>query len=275
MALDRIVLIELLVFALLINVVVMLLVLRTRSVPQPVAASPAPTFPAGIASSPSRASVALAAPVLPAPSEAAAVPPPAEVRTSPPNDALDLRQPIDLVSLARASSLSLPTGQDRLLPGAHGRWSERDQESWTSRVRAENARARRYGRPAAIVAIRLEGLDRLAQVAGPEVTRWLMAAVVRNARAGARESDLVQSDELDSIRALLIETDEAGAKTFVERVTSPLIDALQDPRATVRIDARWAAATAGSDLDGSGRPADARSVRTSAAWVHHEVAWRS
>ena len=239
MSLDRIALIELLAIALSLNAAVIVLALRSRWVPHPAASDSSPATCSADRPDPT--------PVLP---------------LSP------LGDPVDLVEVARRSAVAI-------VADPNGPWSDGDREVWSDRIRAESARTRRYGRPAAVVALRLDGLDALSAEAGPSVSAWLSGAVVRNVRAAARESDVVQSDGHAAIRVLLVETDEEGARIYVERVSRPLMYALKDPRAEIRLSAGWAGTSSESDLDASDRLAHARLDGTSAGWIRSVATWRS
>jgi GGDEF domain-containing protein len=240
--LDRVVLIEFLALALLINAAAILLVLRARRSSYPDGGHPSATGPpAPPASLPSAAAID------------AVVSPSAVVPTT--------QQPLIGV-------FGPPSG-DR------GRWSANAITEWSDRIRTETARCQRYGRPAAIVAMRLDGLDALAADAGTAVGAWLCRVSARNLRELARVSDLVQSDGLGSFRALLVETDETGARTYVERISRLLVPWPDDPRAEVRLIAGWAGTWSQPDLEASDRLAHARMVGSSEGWIRSVAAWRS
>ena len=259
---DRIVLIELLALVVLLNAAVILLVLRSRWVPHAAAvgiglpeARPGDLGQQDVGSD--AGSVAQSMTVLDAVPE--------EASLSAPEDP---RQPIDLVELARRSAVASAAAPD-------GRWSDADRAAWSDRLRAECARTRRYGRPAAVVALRIDGLDALSVEAGPTVSAWLSGAVARSVRAAARESDVVQADGHASIRVLLVETDEEGARVYVDRVSRPLMFALKDPRAEIRLSAGWAGTSSDADLEEADRLARARLAGISAGWIRSVATWRS
>jgi len=237
-ALDRVVLIEFLALALLINAAAILLVLRGRR------------------SSDAGRSNATVAPTPPAPPS----------------------QPDAIDAVVRPEAVA-PTAQSPIgvfrTPSGRGCWEPAAIAEWSDRIRTETARCERYGRSAAIVAMRLDGLDALAADAGTAVGAWLSRVSARNLRELARASDLVQSDGYESFRALLVDTDETGARTYVERVSRLLVPWPDDPHPEVRLIAGWAGTWSQPDLDAADRLAQARMVGSSEGWIRSGAAWRS
>jgi GGDEF domain-containing protein len=146
---------------------------------------------------------------------------------------------------------------------------------WSDRIRTETARCQRYGRPASVVAMRLDGLEALAADAGTAVGVWLCRVSARNLHDLARDSDLVQSDGMGSFRALIVETDETGARTYVNRVSRLLVPWPDDPRADVRLIAGWAGTCAQPDLETADRLAQARLEGAADGWIQSVAVWPS
>jgi len=238
--LDRLVLIEFLALALLINAAAILLVLRARRSPHAVDERPSG---AAAAASPATGS--------PADDVGAAALPPVAVPSTP----------------------ELPDGDIRP-PPVRGQWSAAAITDWSDRIRTETARCQRYGRPAAIVAMRLDGLEAIVSEAGSAVGAWLCRVSARTVQELARDSDLVQSDGLGSFRALLVETDETGARTYVERSSRLLVPWPDDPRAAVRLIAGWAGTCGQPDLGAADRLAQARLEGASGGWIQSVAVWR-
>ena len=90
--------------------------------------------------------------------------------------------------------------------------------AWSRMVADEDARIRRYHRPATIVVIELEGLDKLAERMGPGSIERIVPAVADTLRRGAREADHVARLGQGRFAVLMPETDEVLAINYVERV---------------------------------------------------------
>lgn len=90
--------------------------------------------------------------------------------------------------------------------------------AWSRVVADEDARIRRYHRPATIVVIELEGLDKLAERMGPGSIERIVPAVADTLRRGAREADHIARLGTGRFAVLMPETDEVLAINYVERV---------------------------------------------------------
>jgi len=123
--------------------------------------------------------------------------------------------------------------------------------------------------------MRLDGLDELAADAGSAVRDWLRGVASENLRTGARSTDVVQDDGHGSFRVLLVETDEAGARSYVERVSRLLVPWPENPASKVRLTAGWAATGSEPDLQAAERLAQARQNGASEGWIRSTAAWRS
>ena len=112
---------------------------------------------------------------------------------------------------------------------------------WNRILGDEDARVRRYGRPATIVLIELDGLDRLTgalgQGAGDRVTRAVADTLSRHARG----ADQLARLELGRFGVLLIETGEVEAVNYVERVRSACELWLESGAIALRLAIGWAA----------------------------------
>ena len=90
--------------------------------------------------------------------------------------------------------------------------------AWARTLADEEARIRRYHRPATIVLIEIEGLDRLTSMLGPSSVERIVPAVADTLRRGAREADHVARLATGRFGVLMPETDEVLAINYVERV---------------------------------------------------------
>lgn len=90
--------------------------------------------------------------------------------------------------------------------------------AWARMITDEDARIRRYHRPATIVVIELDGLDKLAERMGPGSIDRIVPAVADTLRRGAREADHVARLGPGRFAVLMPETDEVLAINYVERV---------------------------------------------------------
>ena len=89
---------------------------------------------------------------------------------------------------------------------------------WNRVLADEDARIRRYRRPATVVMLDIDGLDRLIERLGPEAADRLIPAVAETLRRSARSADHIARLGHGRFAALLPETDEVQAINYVERV---------------------------------------------------------
>ena len=244
---DRIDLIEFLALALLINAAAILLVLRARWRPRS-----ANDHPGSTDASPGPGPATVAPDTVAGPTD-----PPGAV-TGPINASPGVPPLVGVME---------PASDD------HAQWPAPAQLEWSDRIRIETARCQRYSRSAAIVAMRLDGIDAVAADAGPAVGAWLCTISTRTLHELARDSDLVQSDGHGRFRALLVETDEAGARSYVERVSRLLVPWPDDPRPPVRLVAGWAGSWLHADLETADRLAQARMLGSSGGWIRSVSTW--
>jgi len=112
--------------------------------------------------------------------------------------------------------------------------------TWTRWLHEEETRVRRYHRPATVVLVELEGLDRLVERLGPAAADRLIPPVAATMRRHARESDRVARLGPARFGAILPETDEVRAINYVERVRSTCDLWLASGAVSLRLSMGWA-----------------------------------
>jgi diguanylate cyclase (GGDEF)-like protein len=129
--------------------------------------------------------------------------------------------------------------------------------AWSRIVVDEEARIRRYRRPATIVMVELQGLDRLIEFMGPASVDRIVPAVADQLRRDARESDHVARLGIGRFAVLLPETDEILAINYVERVRRACDLWLESGSVALRMAMGWASSAAdGSLSDAEGLATD-------------------
>jgi diguanylate cyclase (GGDEF)-like protein len=128
--------------------------------------------------------------------------------------------------------------------------------AWSRIVVDEEARIRRYHRPATIVIIEIEGLDRLVSRLGPSSVDRIVPAVADTLRRGAREADHVARLATGRFAILMPETDEILAINYVERVRKACDLWLESGAVSLRLAIGWASST------GDGSLVDAEALAT-------------
>ncbi len=121
--------------------------------------------------------------------------------------------------------------------------------TWNRWLREEEARARRYRRPATIVLVEIEGLDRLVERLGPEAADRLIPPVAATMRRHAREADRVARLGPGRFGALLPETDEVQAINYVERIRSTCDLWLAAGAVALRLSLGWAESNANRSME--------------------------
>ena len=129
---------------------------------------------------------------------------------------------------------------------------------WGRVVADEDARVRRYRRPATIVMIELDGLDRLTSRLGEAAGERLVPAVAESIKRLAREADHVARLDHGRFGVLLPETDEIQAIHYVERVRRTCDLWLESGAVSLRLAIGWASATGDDSLHEAGRAATER-----------------
>ena len=129
---------------------------------------------------------------------------------------------------------------------------------WGRVVADEDARVRRYRRPATIVMIELDGLDRLTARLGDAAGDRLVPAVADTIRRLAREADFVARVGDGRFAVLLPETDEIQAINYVERVRRTCDLWLESGAVALKLAMGWASASGDDSLLDAGRIATER-----------------
>ena len=118
--------------------------------------------------------------------------------------------------------------------------------AWDVWVADEDARVRRYRRPATVVLAELDGLDAVGAFHGPEVAEGAAAMIGAAFRSNIRTCDHAAVIGPGLYAVLLPETDEIRAVNFVERVRATCEEWLAVNSPSVRILLGWAS----PDADG-------------------------
>jgi GGDEF domain-containing protein len=112
--------------------------------------------------------------------------------------------------------------------------------AWNRWLVEEDARVRRFRRPATVVLVELAGVDRLAERLGDEAAQRLILPIASTMRKQARATDHLA--RLGPIRfgALLTETDEIRAINYIERVRTACDLWLEAGAVMLRLSVGWA-----------------------------------
>ncbi len=121
------------------------------------------------------------------------------------------------------------------------------QAEWNRVLIDEAARIDRYGRPATVVFVELDGLERLTGVLGPGAADRVLPALADVLGRQARSADYVARLGPGRFGILLIETGEVEAVNYVERVRAACELWLESGAIAMRLAFGWAA----PPLDGS------------------------
>lgn len=113
-------------------------------------------------------------------------------------------------------------------------------------VADEDQRIQRYRRPATIVMVEVEGLDRLVDRLGDAAIDRLIPAVADSLRRNARTADHVARLGTGRFAVLLPETDEVQAINYVERVRTACDLWLESGAVSLRLAIGWASAAESS-----------------------------
>jgi diguanylate cyclase (GGDEF) domain len=116
-------------------------------------------------------------------------------------------------------------------------------------VADEDARLQRYRRPATVVMVEVEGLDRLVERLGDAAIDRLIPAVADSLRRNARGVDQVARLGPSRFAVLLPETDEVQAINYIERVRKACDLWLESGAVALRLAIGWASATETSLAD--------------------------
>ena len=119
---------------------------------------------------------------------------------------------------------------------------------WNRILADEDARIHRYGRPATVVLIELEGLDRLVSVLGDEAGDRILPAVADSLGRHARGSDHIARLGPGRFAVLLPETGEVEAVNYVERIRQICELWLESGSIALRLAIGWASPAADGSL---------------------------
>ena len=119
---------------------------------------------------------------------------------------------------------------------------------WTRIVADEDARIHRYGHPATVVVIELEGLDRLVSALGREAGERILPAVADALGRNARGADHLARLGPSRFGVMLPETGEVEAVNYIERVREACDLWLESGAIALRLSIGWASSTADRSL---------------------------
>lgn len=159
---------------------------------------------------------------------------------------------------ARGRPADAPATADPLLAAADSMTGMLTASGWGRVVADEDARVRRYRRPATIVMVELDGLDRLTSRLGDAAGDRLVPAVAETIRRLAREADHVAQLGPGRFGVLLPETDEIQAIHYIERVRRTCDLWLESGAVALRLAMGWASASGDDNLHDAGRAATER-----------------
>jgi diguanylate cyclase (GGDEF)-like protein len=119
---------------------------------------------------------------------------------------------------------------------------------WNRLVEDEDTRHARYRRPATIVMVELDGIDRLVTALGQPAADRVLVAVAGTIQRHARKSDHVARLGTSRFGVLLPETDEVAAINYVERVRLASDLWLESGAISLRLAMGWASPVVDSSL---------------------------
>ena len=119
---------------------------------------------------------------------------------------------------------------------------------WNRILSDEDARIHRYGRPATVVLVELDGLDRLVSVLGQEAGDRILPAVADSLSRHARGADHVARLGPGRFGILLPETGEVEAVNYVERVRLVCELWLESGAIALRLAIGWASPAVDTSL---------------------------
>ena len=130
--------------------------------------------------------------------------------------------------------------------------------TWERWLTEEDARVKRYHRPATIVIVEIEGLERLAERLGSAAADRLIPPVAVTLRRHARQSDRIARLGRARFGAILVETGEVEAINYIERIRSAADLWLASGAVALRLSIGWAEANTSR---GTGRAVEAAEER--------------
>ena len=123
-----------------------------------------------------------------------------------------------------------------------------DPAAWERTIREESARAARFHRPVTVVMAELPRLDEVADRLGRDAADRVVAETARLLVAEGRAVDRVAWLDYARFGVLLMETEEARATDYVDRVRSAADAWLQGAGLSVRMSLGWASPAEGGDV---------------------------
>ena len=123
-----------------------------------------------------------------------------------------------------------------------------DCATWDRAVREESARAARFGRPVTVVMAELPNLEALADRLGREVADRVVVETARLLSSEGRAVDRVAWLGEATFGVLLLETEEARAPGYIDRVRATADDWLQSAGLTIRLSVGCASPAGGTDV---------------------------
>jgi diguanylate cyclase (GGDEF)-like protein len=169
-----------------------------------------------------------------------------------------------LAGLARSSSGAGSASGSTFVPPPHGQHQSDPQTglelaaTWERWLAEEDARMKRYRRPATVVLVEIEGIDRLIERLGPPAADRLVPPVAATMRKYGREADRIARLDRARFGAILAETDEVAAINYVERVRTAADLWLAAGAVTLRLAIGWAEANGAFSIHDAARTAEER-----------------
>jgi diguanylate cyclase (GGDEF)-like protein len=111
---------------------------------------------------------------------------------------------------------------------------------------SERDRVRRYRRPATVVFLEVEHLDRLSELWGEDVAAQSLVRIGRTIMRQIRSSDHCARIDTSRFAVFLPETDEIAAINFVERIRASMEESLGLMADTIHVAIGWASPTDGN-----------------------------
>ncbi len=138
-----------------------------------------------------------------------------------------------------------PSGGELLSDPGTGLVSKR---AWQWLLEQEENRLVRYGHPATVVVVELDGLDALATALGQNAAERLILPVATTLQVNARAADVVARGGHTRFLALLPETDEIAAIAYIDRIRTACDTWLEAGEVSVRLAIGWAQAASGGHI---------------------------
>jgi diguanylate cyclase (GGDEF)-like protein len=126
-----------------------------------------------------------------------------------------------------------------------------DAATWDRAIREESARVARFGRPVTVVIAELPQVEEIASRLGRDVADRVVAETTRVLVAEGRAVDRIAWLGEAQFGVLLLETAEADAGTYVDRVRAAADGWFESAGLSTRLSLGWASPTDGGDLIGA------------------------